>query len=116
MSCVCPECGSINYKVGIVCCKTKKTICIDCCKLCSDYYNNINGGHGCRFVGRNWHDEKTPEQLRLNRIRAELESKYEKIDYFYQTDRPYIAKRIEAEVAKLNHEAALINAEMGEVV
>lgn len=112
MSCICPECGSVNYRVGIICCKTKETICIDCCMVCEDYYKNISGGHGCRYVARNWHDEKPPGQLRLDQIRNEIDIKYEKIGYFYRTDRPYIARRIEAEVKRLEYEASKIRTEM----
>ena len=112
MSCTCPKCGSENYKVGITCCRTKEVICIECCKKCEDYFTSSSGGHGCKYVSETWHDEKTPEQLILNRIQNEIDKKYEKIDYFYRTDRPYIAKRIEAEVHALQYEAAKVRAEI----
>ncbi len=114
---ICPECGSIDYKVGITCCKTKEVICIDCCKQCSHYFRNeATQGHGCGYVAKGWHDEKSREQLQLNRIRSELDKKYEKMDYFYQTDRPYIAKRIEAEITRLRYEEQNIIASMADAV
>jgi len=110
--CICPECGAVDYKIGIVCCRTKQIICIDCCMMCEDYYKNMTGGHGCRYVGLNWHEEKSPAQSRLDQIQAAIDQKYAQIDYFYQTDRPYIAKRIEAEAARLQYESNIIKAEM----
>lgn len=102
--CICPLCGTINFHVGKICSRTGELICIDCCKECEDYYNDGLGSHGCRYVAKNWHDKKSREQIRLNQIRHEIEQKIGKIDYFYQTDRPYISKRIEAEVTRLRFE------------
>ena len=114
--CICPLCRTINFHVGKICSRTGELICIDCCKECEDYYNDGLGSHGCRYVAKNWHDEKPQKQIQLNRIHAEIERKYEEVTFFYETDRPYIAKRIEAEITRLRYEEQNIIASMADAV
>ena len=112
--CICPECGTIDYKVGKVCSRTKETICIDCCKKCPDYFKNeAYVSHGCRYISEKWHQkEMSKNELHLNRIRSEIDKKYRSVDYFYQTDRPRIAEKIEAEITRLKYEEKNIMANM----
>lgn len=107
MACICPQCGTLGYSVGKVCSRTGETICIDCCRSCEYYFfNEAYVSHGCRYGVENLHSAPSKDEVKINQIRARIEEKYKKVEYFYQTDRPYIARKIECEINGLKMEMA----------
>ncbi len=113
MSCKCPTCGSVNFKVGKICSKTKELVCIDCCRKCEYYfYNEAYIAHGCTYGRENWHSVRSEDDAELIRIQHEIEKKYQQVDYFYMNDKPYISRKIEAEINALQYQAAKIKARM----
>lgn len=116
MTCICPECGTIDYKVGKVCTKTKQLVCVDCCRSCEYYFRNeAYMAHGCRYGVHEWHTSVTAEEARLNRIKAQIEDKVQLqeriLNRGYRNDR-MIANRIEGEITRLRYEASKIQAGM----
>lgn len=116
MSCICPECRAVNFKVGKICSKTGETVCINCCKKCENYFfNDAYFAHGCRYGVHEWHTSVTAEEARLNRIKAQIEDKVQLqeriLNRGYRNDRK-IANRIEGEITRLRYEASKIQSEM----
>ena len=120
MSCICPECGSVDFKVGKVCSKTGETVCIKCCMACEYYFKDEgNKSHGCRYNLDAWHSCITEKEVSLNRIRNQIRDKIqlqEKIlSRGFRDDRK-IANRIECEIASLRFEASELRAEEDETI
>jgi len=106
MTCICPECGSIDYKVGKICSKTGKSICIDCCMMCKHYFRNeAYMSHGCRFGIQDYHScTLTKEESEINLIKARIGDKNKQMERIlargWKNDR-YIARKIDAEITRL---------------
>lgn len=106
MTCICPECGTIDYKVGKVCTKTKQLVCIDCCRSCEYYFRNeAYMAHGCRYGIQDYHScNLTKEEMEINNIKARIHDKAdlkERILARGWKNDLRIANRIDAEISRL---------------
>ncbi len=97
----CPKCGSTNYREARQCPKYNDVpVCINCCKNC-EYYSADPVARTCRFYIVN---PQKDYQRELEKIENKINTKEQKVDYFYRDNKPMIAQRIEGELTWLYEE------------
>lgn len=98
---------------GKICPKLNgQVVCMECCMKCEHYFKNeVYISHGCRYGADRWHEQTEKKETMIKRIDAQILDMERKAEYFYNTDRPGIARKYEGKISRLRYEKAELMAD-----
>ncbi|WP_251616175.1 hypothetical protein [Senimuribacter intestinalis] len=97
----CPKCGNLDYHAARQCPQFGgKPVCTRCCMECA-YYDPSPMGLHCRY---HIYNPKPDYRGEIEKLSRQIAVKERQVEHFYQSDRPWIAEKIERETSWLRRQ------------